>query len=66
MRRDLYVKNRCPVMWIAVFCYSIIGVYCFYLQHRISFFVNAKFLKPIKMSINYLINQMKEGYVRQK
>ena len=47
-------------MWIAVFCYSIIGVYCFYIQRRVLFFVIAKLLKSIKMSINYLINQMKE------
>ena len=66
MRRDLYVKNRCPVMWIAVFCYSIIGVYCFYIQRRVLFFIIAKFLKPMKMSINYSINQMKESNVRQK
>lgn len=66
MRRSPYVKNRCPVMWIAVFCYSIIGVYCFYIQHRISFFVIAKLLKSMKMYINYSTNQMKESNVRQK
>ena len=66
MRRSPYVKNRCPVMWIAVFCYSIIGVYCFYIQHRIPFFVNEKLLKSMKISINCSINQVKESNVRQK
>ena len=66
MRRSSYVKNRCPVTWIAVFCYSIIGVYCFYIQRRDLFFVSANLLKSKKKSIKYLKNQLKEGYVRQK
>lgn len=66
MRRSPYLKKPLSSDVDSGFCYSIIGVYCFYIQNRISFFVIAKLLKSIKMSTNYSINQMKESNVRQK
>ena len=66
MRRSPYLKKPLSSDVDSGFCYSIIGVYCFYIQHRIPFFVNEKLLKSMKISINYSINQMKESNVRQK
>ena len=66
MRRSPYVKKPLSSDVDSGFLLFYNWSLCFYIQHRIPFFVNEKLLKSIKMSINYLINQMKEGYVRQK